>query len=122
LCWAQLRSSAVIPGRAWGSERAGQRALATSYSASRLGVTTRTIERTNVRSWTSYRPRVVGQRLVDPRHHVLPKLSQEMLAEMVGTTRSRANFFMNTFKKLGYIQYNGGLRINDSLLSIVLHD
>jgi DNA-binding IclR family transcriptional regulator len=45
-----------------------------------------------------------------------------MLAEMVGTTRSRANFFMNTFKKLGYIQYNGDLRINDSLLSIVLHD
>jgi CRP-like cAMP-binding protein len=58
----------------------------------------------------------------DSSHRVLPKLSQEMLAEMVGTTRSRVNFFMNKFKKLGYIQYNGGLRINDSLLSIVLHD
>ena len=55
-------------------------------------------------------------------HRVLPKISQEMLAEMVGTTRSRVNFFMNKFKKLGFIEYNGGLRINESLLSIVLHD
>ncbi len=45
-----------------------------------------------------------------------------MFAEMVGTTRSRVNFFMNKFKKLGFIEYNGGLKINDSLLSIVLHD
>jgi CRP/FNR family cyclic AMP-dependent transcriptional regulator len=58
----------------------------------------------------------------DVPHHVLPKISQEMLAEMVGTTRSRVNFFMNKFKKLGFIEYNGGLRVNDSLLSIVLHD
>ena len=58
----------------------------------------------------------------DIPHRVLPKLSQEMLAEMVGTTRSRVNFFMNKFKKLGFIEYNGGLKINDSLLSIVLHD
>ena len=58
----------------------------------------------------------------DIPHHVLPKLSQEMLAEMVGTTRSRVNFFMNKFKKLGFIEYNGGLKINDSLLSIVLHE
>ena len=58
----------------------------------------------------------------DIPHHVLPKLSQEMLAEMVGTTRSRVNFFMNKFKKLGFIEYNGGLKINDSLVSIVLHD
>ncbi len=58
----------------------------------------------------------------DVPHHVLPKISQEMLAEMVGTTRSRVNFFMNKFKKLGFIQYNGGLKVNDSLLSIVLHD
>jgi CRP/FNR family cyclic AMP-dependent transcriptional regulator len=58
----------------------------------------------------------------DVPHHVLPKISQEMLAEMVGTTRSRVNFFMNKFKKLGFIEYNGGLKINDSLLSIVLHD
>jgi CRP/FNR family transcriptional regulator, cyclic AMP receptor protein len=52
----------------------------------------------------------------------LPKLSQETLAEMVGTTRSRVNFFMNKFRKLGFIEYNGGLKINNSLLSIVLHD
>ena len=58
----------------------------------------------------------------DAPHRVLPKISQEMLAGMVGTTRSRVNFFMNKFKKLGFIEYNGGLKINDSLLSIVLHD
>jgi CRP-like cAMP-binding protein len=52
----------------------------------------------------------------------LPKLSQETLAEMVGTTRSRVNFFMNKFRKLGFIEYNGGLKINSSLLSVVLHD
>ena len=54
-------------------------------------------------------------------HRVLPKLSQETLAEMVGTTRSRVNFFMNKFRKLGLIEYNGGLKVNSSLLSIVLH-
>jgi len=53
---------------------------------------------------------------------VLPKISQEMLAEMVGTTRSRVNFFMNKFRKLGFIKYNGDLQINSSLLSVVLHD
>jgi CRP-like cAMP-binding protein len=52
----------------------------------------------------------------------LPKLSQETLAEMVGTTRSRVNFFMNKFRKLGFIEYNGSIKINSSLLSIVLHD
>ena len=52
----------------------------------------------------------------------LPKISQETLAEMVGTTRSRVNFFMNKFRKLGLIDYNGGLKINGSLLSFVLHD
>ncbi|MGA8223168.1 MAG: Crp/Fnr family transcriptional regulator [Candidatus Acidiferrales bacterium] len=52
----------------------------------------------------------------------VPKVSQETLAEMVGTTRSRVNFFMNKFKKLGFIKYNGGLHVNDSLLSVVLHD
>jgi CRP/FNR family transcriptional regulator, cyclic AMP receptor protein len=55
-------------------------------------------------------------------HRTLPKLSQETLAEMVGTTRSRVNFFMNKFRRLGFIEYNGGLKINNSLLSIVLHD
>ena len=53
---------------------------------------------------------------------VLPKLSQETLAEMVGTTRSRVNFFMNKFRKLGLIEYNGELKVHSSLLSIVLHD
>jgi CRP/FNR family cyclic AMP-dependent transcriptional regulator len=58
----------------------------------------------------------------DKPHGLLPKVSQEMLAEMVGTTRSRVNFFMNKFRKLGFIRYNGGLQINTSLLSVVLHD
>jgi len=58
----------------------------------------------------------------DKPQRVLPKVSQEMLAEMVGTTRSRVNFFMNKFRKLGFIKYNGGLQINASLLSVVLHD
>jgi CRP-like cAMP-binding protein len=53
---------------------------------------------------------------------VLPKIPQETLAEMVGTTRSRVNFFMNKFKKLGFINYNGGLQINASLLNVVLHE
>ena len=52
----------------------------------------------------------------------LPKISQETLAEMIGATRSRVNFFMNKFRKLGLIEYNGGLKVNSSLLSIVLHD
>ncbi len=52
----------------------------------------------------------------------IPKVSQETLAEMIGTTRSRVNFFMNKFKKLGFIKYNGGLHVNDSLLAVVLHD
>ena len=58
----------------------------------------------------------------DKPQGVLPKLSQEMLAEMIGTTRSRVNFFMNKFRKLGFIEYNGGLKINTSLLSVVLLD
>ena len=58
----------------------------------------------------------------DKPQRVLPKVSQEMLAEMVGTTRSRVNFFMNKFRKLGFIDYNGGLRINNSLLTVVLHE
>ena len=53
---------------------------------------------------------------------VIPKVSQEVLAEMVGTTRPRISGFMNKFRKLGFIEYNGGLKINSSLLSIVLHD
>jgi CRP-like cAMP-binding protein len=53
----------------------------------------------------------------------LPRISQETLAEMIGTTRSRVNFFMNKFRKLGFIEYNpSGLKISGSLLSVVLHD
>jgi len=52
----------------------------------------------------------------------IPKLSQETLAEMVGTTRSRVSFFMNRFRKLGFIRYNGELEVHSSLLNIVLHD
>jgi CRP/FNR family transcriptional regulator, cyclic AMP receptor protein len=58
----------------------------------------------------------------DKPQKVLPKVSQEMLAEMVGTTRSRVNFFMNKFRKLGFIQYNGEIHVNKSLLSVVLHE
>jgi CRP/FNR family cyclic AMP-dependent transcriptional regulator len=54
--------------------------------------------------------------------NVVPKISQEALAEMVGTTRSRINFFMNRFRQLGLIEYNGGLEVHSSLLDIVLHD
>jgi CRP/FNR family transcriptional regulator, cyclic AMP receptor protein len=52
----------------------------------------------------------------------IPKISQEILAEMVGTTRSRVNFFMNKFRDLGFVEYNGELKVNTSLLSVVLHD
>jgi CRP/FNR family transcriptional regulator, cyclic AMP receptor protein len=55
-------------------------------------------------------------------HRALPKVSQEVLAEMVGTTRSRVNFFMNKFRKLGFIDYNGALKVNNSLLGVVLRD
>jgi CRP-like cAMP-binding protein len=59
----------------------------------------------------------------DQPQKVVAKISQEMLAEMVGTTRSRVNFFMNKFRKLGFIKYNhGGLHIDSSLLSVVLHE
>jgi CRP/FNR family transcriptional regulator, cyclic AMP receptor protein len=63
----------------------------------------------------------------DKPEPVVPKISQEMLAEMIGTTRSRVNFFMNKFRKLGFIKYNGGdhhdgLVVDSSLLSVVLHD
>jgi CRP-like cAMP-binding protein len=53
---------------------------------------------------------------------VIPKISQEVLAEMVGTTRTRVNFFMNRFRKLGFIEYNGTIEVHPSLLSVVLHD
>ena len=53
---------------------------------------------------------------------VIPKISQEALAEMVGTTRSRISFFMNRFRKLGFIEYDGAIKVNSGLLNVVLHD
>jgi CRP-like cAMP-binding protein len=54
---------------------------------------------------------------------VIPKISQETLAEMIGTTRSRVSFFMNRFRRLGFVNYDGaGLQVHSSLLNIVLHD
>jgi len=53
---------------------------------------------------------------------IIPKVSQEVLAEMIGTTRSRVSFFMNKFRKLGFLDYNGGVHVHSSLLDIVLHD
>jgi CRP-like cAMP-binding protein len=53
---------------------------------------------------------------------LIPKISQETLAEMIGTTRSRVSFFMNRFRKMGFIDYNGGIHVNKSLLNVVLHD
>jgi CRP/FNR family cyclic AMP-dependent transcriptional regulator len=58
----------------------------------------------------------------DQPERILQKVSQETLAEMIGTTRSRVNMFMNKFRKLGFIEYNGGIKINKSLLTVVLHD
>lgn len=58
----------------------------------------------------------------DQPHKVLHKLSQEALADMIGTTRSRIRFFMDKFRKLGFIRYHGGLHVNNSLLSVVLHE
>jgi CRP-like cAMP-binding protein len=58
----------------------------------------------------------------DQPQKVIAKISQETLADMIGTTRSRVNLFMNKFRKLGFIKYNGGIKINNSLLSVVLHE
>ena len=70
--------------------------------------------------------RIGKDKMMRTRHeqsaYVLPRLSQETLAEMVGTTRSGVNFFMNKFRNLGFIEYNGGLKINAALLSVVLHE
>ena len=53
---------------------------------------------------------------------MIAKISQETLAEMVGTTRARVSYFMNKFRKLGFIDYNGGIEVHSSLLNMVLHD
>jgi CRP/FNR family transcriptional regulator, cyclic AMP receptor protein len=53
---------------------------------------------------------------------LIPKITQETLAEMIGTTRSRVSFFMNRFRKLGFIEYNGRIKVHKSLLNVVLHD
>jgi CRP/FNR family transcriptional regulator, cyclic AMP receptor protein len=57
-----------------------------------------------------------------PPEPIVGKISQETLAEMVGTTRSRVSFFMNKFRKLGYIDYNGHLEVHNALLNVVLYD
>ena len=59
---------------------------------------------------------------VDGQRQQLPPVSQEVLADMVGTTRSRVNFFMNKFRRLGFIEYNGVIKVHRALLSVVLHD
>lgn len=53
---------------------------------------------------------------------LIPKLSHQMLAEMIGTTRSRVTFFLNRFRKLGFIQYNGKMQVHNSLLNVILYD
>jgi CRP/FNR family cyclic AMP-dependent transcriptional regulator len=58
----------------------------------------------------------------DKPEPVIAQISQETLAEMIGTTRSRVSFFMNKFRKLGFIEYNGGMKVHSSLLNVVLHD
>jgi len=58
----------------------------------------------------------------DQPDRILPIVSQETLAEMIGTARSRVNFFMNKFRKLGFIEYNGKIKVNKSLLTVVLHE
>jgi transcriptional regulator with XRE-family HTH domain len=55
-------------------------------------------------------------------HRFIPKISQETLAEMIGTTRSRVSFFMNRFRKLGFIDYKDRIRVHQSLLNVILHD
>jgi CRP/FNR family cyclic AMP-dependent transcriptional regulator len=61
-------------------------------------------------------------RLPPVPHTQIPKISQETLAEMIGTTRFRVSFFMNHFRKLGFIEYDGHIRVHKSLLNVVLHD
>jgi CRP/FNR family cyclic AMP-dependent transcriptional regulator len=58
----------------------------------------------------------------EKQEKIIVRVSQETLAEMIGTTRGRVSFFMNKFRKLGFIKYNGGLQVNDSLLRVILHD
>jgi hypothetical protein len=53
---------------------------------------------------------------------LIPQITQETLAEMIGTTRSRVSFFMNRFRKLGFIEYNGRIKVHKSLLNVILHD
>ena len=60
--------------------------------------------------------------MAGPPRRLRVKVSQEILAEMVGTTRPRVNYFMNKFRRLGFIEYNGGIQINEALLSVVLHE
>ncbi len=74
----------------------------------------------NPTSQTSSADRTLGN--PDEEGQYIPKVSQEALAEMIGTTRSRVSFFMNRFRKLGFIKYNGGIQVHRSLLNVILHD
>ena len=65
---------------------------------------------------------LAGYGKAEHTQRVLPRIPQETLAEMVGTTRSRVNFFMNKFRTLGFMEYNGGIKINQSLLTVIVHD
>jgi CRP-like cAMP-binding protein len=58
----------------------------------------------------------------EPSEPIIARISQETLAEMIGTTRSRVSVFMNKFRKLGFIDYNGTIKVHGSLLSVILHD
>jgi CRP-like cAMP-binding protein len=58
----------------------------------------------------------------DEADRLIPEITQETLADMIGTTRTRVNFFMNRFRKLGFIEYNGRIRVHKSLLNVILHD
>jgi CRP/FNR family cyclic AMP-dependent transcriptional regulator len=58
----------------------------------------------------------------DEPETLIPRITQETLAEMIGTTRSRVSFFMNKFRKMGFVEYNGRIRVNKSLLNVILHD
>jgi CRP/FNR family cyclic AMP-dependent transcriptional regulator len=72
--------------------------------------------------FNSSEKRLARALLILARFGKVAKISQETLAELVETTRSRVNFFMNKFRKLGFIHYNGGLQVHSSLLNVVLHD
>ena len=96
-----------------------------SYASERLDPLWRTLSDRKLPLFIH--PGSTPDKRLDPFYkQVVATISQETLSEMIGTTRSRVNFFMNKFKKLGFVEYDGdldkGIQINSSLLSVVLHD